>query len=59
MFPKMVYVTRQTDNNGDLIGLQADYAPEDIDEREDGGLVGVYQLVRVDRLSVTKELKSR
>lgn len=58
-FPDTLYVTRQTDNQGDAIGLQADYAVEDIDEGDDGGLVGVYQLARVDRLSVTKKLEPR
>lgn len=58
-FPDTLYITRQTDNHGDAFGLQADYAVEDIDEGGDGGLVGVYELVRVDRLSVTKILGPR
>lgn len=58
-FPETIYVTRQTNNQGDAIGLAVDYAVEDISDDEDTNLIGVYQLVRVERLRVTKELEPR
>jgi len=58
-FPETLYVTRETDNQGATIALMCDYAVEDIDEAQEGSLVGIYQLVRVDRLSVAKKLTSR
>lgn len=58
-FPEILYVTRQTDQAGDTIGLAADYAVDDVDEQEDGKFVGVYTLDRVATLRVRKTLDDK
>lgn len=56
-FPKRVFVYMDTDHQGALIALTADADIDLIDADHDGEAIGVYELVDVTTLRVTRTLE--
>ena len=56
-FPKLIYVTEGMESSDGTRYLIAHDQVEDIDEELNGDVVAVYELVKKQRLMVSKNLK--